>query len=73
MPCNIISANIGKISATASGSSQMFYKKNCAPSKRRAVVLVYSDLFLDRSDSELVAHLLLRNAILRQCAYVVTA
>ena len=69
LPFNKISANISKFYFF----SVVLRKKNCAPFWGAQQIIGHSGLFLHRSDSELVAHLLLGDAILWQCAYIVSA
>lgn len=69
LPFNKISANISKFYFF----SVVLRKKNSAPFRGALLVMGYSDLFLYRSDPELIGHLLLRNTVLRQCAYIVSA
>ena len=69
LPFNKISANISKFFFF-----QLFYaKKNCAPFWGAQQIIGYSGLFLHRSNPEFVVHLLLGDAILWQCAYIVSA
>ena len=69
LPFNKISANISKFYFF----SVVLRKKNSAPFSGALFFMGYSDLFFYRSDSELVAHLLLWNTVLWQCAYIVSA